>query len=53
MRDQKTVPEVGLEPTRSKDHQILSLARLPIPSLRLVLPGVNTAVSTDVGVYGP
>ena len=28
------VPEVGLEPTRPFGHQILSLARLPIPPLR-------------------
>ena len=31
------VPEVGLEPTRSCEHQILSLACLPIPSLRHII----------------
>ena len=31
----KSVPKVGLEPTRSCDHWILNPARLPIPPLRL------------------
>lgn len=32
----KVVPEVGLEPTRDRSHQILSLARLPVSPLRHV-----------------
>lgn len=28
------VPQAGLEPARANAHQILSLARLPIPPLR-------------------
>ncbi len=28
------VPEEGIEPTRCYHHEILSLARLPIPPLR-------------------
>ena len=33
------MPEVGIEPTRPGGHQILSLARLPIPPLRLFMSG--------------
>ena len=33
-RGKPMVPEVGLEPTRPGGHQILSLARLPVPPLR-------------------
>ena len=28
------VPKVGIEPTLSRENQILSLARLPVPPLR-------------------
>src|SRR5262245_38985231 len=33
------MPETGLEPARSCDHQALNLARLPIPPLRLISYG--------------
>ena len=32
----RSVPEVGLEPTRPEEHEILSLACLPIPPFRPV-----------------
>ena len=34
----KSVPEVGLEPTRGFPHLILSQARLPITTLRHFVP---------------
>ena len=30
------MPMVGLEPTRPKEQQILSLSRLPVPTHRLI-----------------
>lgn len=30
----KNIPRVGIEPTRCHHHQILSLARLPVPPPR-------------------
>ncbi len=38
-----SVGQVGIEPTRSCDHEILSLARIPVPPLaRPVLEYHNT-----------
>gem|GEM_PF-3107001 len=37
----QVVPQVGVEPTRSCEHGILSPACLPVPSLRPQLYGVN------------
>ena len=42
------VPEVGLEPTRSCDHRILSPARLPIPPLRRGEPRHYTNVRSSL-----
>lgn len=39
------VPEAGLEPARSEEHKILSLACLPIPPLRLQLHGSCNVVN--------
>ena len=41
------VPEVGLEPTRTKVHGILNPARLPVPPLRHTSRGrIERAVET-------
>lgn len=44
--DQKTLPEEGIEPSRTEVHQILSLARLPVPPLRLGLSNGMNCIST-------
>src|SRR5438876_4727736 len=44
------MPETGLEPARSCDHQALNLARLPIPPLRRwTFLNVGSATRTNQG----
>src|SRR5262249_27596192 len=46
------VPETGLEPARSCDHQALNLARLPIPPLRRFANSALDSLNVGGGASG-